>query len=323
MIDFRYHLVSLVSVFLALAIGVVLGAGPLRESIGDTLTNQVDALRRDKENLQLAVGNRDEQIQRRDAFISAIGGEVVAEQLGGRSTVVVALPSAGSEAVDGLVSQVEAAGATVTGTVTVTPAWTDPDEAAFRRSLTGQLVSYLDERPPAETGAAGELAALLASAVATDDIAAAGEADPDAATVLEGLRGGGLVTVDGELDQRGTLVLVAAGAPDAGAEGEDLAALQQEAAQWLPLVEALGASSSGTVVSGPLVGGDGGDVLSAVRASDVADVVSTVDAADTPMGRITSVLALREQLSGGVGHYGFGEGATAVLPASAVPEPTS
>lgn len=322
MIDFRYHLVSLVSVFLALAIGVVLGAGPLRESIGDTLTNQVDALRRDKENLQLAVGNRDEEIQRRDAFISTIGGEVVAEQLGGRSAVVVALPSAGPDAVDALVAQVEAAGATVTGRVSVTQAWTDPDEAAFRRSLAGQLVSYLDERPPAEAGSAGELAAVLAWALSTDDIAAAGEADPDAATVLEGLRGGGLVTVDGELDERATLVLVAAGAPEPRAEGEELAALQEQSAQWLPLVEAFGATSSGSVVAGPLLGGDAGDVLSAVRASDVAEAVSTVDGADTPMGRITSVLALREQLSGGVGHYGFGEGATAILPESAVPEPT-
>ena len=35
MIDFRYHLVSLISVFLALAVGIVLGAGPLREHPGD------------------------------------------------------------------------------------------------------------------------------------------------------------------------------------------------------------------------------------------------------------------------------------------------
>lgn len=320
MIDFRYHLVSLVSVFLALAIGVVLGAGPLRESIGDTLTNQVDALRRDKENLQLAVGNRDDQIQRRDAFITAIGGEVVAEQLGGRSAIVIALPSAGPEAVDALVAQVEAAGASVTGEVTLTPAWNDPDEAASRRSLAGQLVPYLEERPAGEAGAAGQLPAVLAWAVSTDDIAAAGEADPDAAIVLDALRGGGLLTVDGELDERATLVLLAAGAPDVAPEGEELAALQEESAQWLPLVEALAASSSGAVVAGPLVAGEPGDVLSAVRASDLADVVSTVDAADTPMGRITSVLALREQLSGGIGHYGFGEGATAVLPESAVPE---
>ena len=29
MIDFRYHIVSIVSIFMALAVGIVLGAGPL------------------------------------------------------------------------------------------------------------------------------------------------------------------------------------------------------------------------------------------------------------------------------------------------------
>ena len=33
-IDFRYHLVSIVSIFLALAVGIVLGAGPLKEDLG-------------------------------------------------------------------------------------------------------------------------------------------------------------------------------------------------------------------------------------------------------------------------------------------------
>ena len=51
-IDFRYHLVSLVSVFLALAVGIVLGAGPLKESIGDTLTGQVEQLRGEKDALR-------------------------------------------------------------------------------------------------------------------------------------------------------------------------------------------------------------------------------------------------------------------------------
>ena len=38
MIDFRYHLVSIASIFMALAVGIVLGAGPLKEDIGNTLT---------------------------------------------------------------------------------------------------------------------------------------------------------------------------------------------------------------------------------------------------------------------------------------------
>ena len=42
MIDFRYHLVSIVSIFLALAVGIVLGAGPLKEDLGNTLTREVN-----------------------------------------------------------------------------------------------------------------------------------------------------------------------------------------------------------------------------------------------------------------------------------------
>ena len=52
MIDFRYHVVSLISVFLALAVGIALGAGPLKETIGDTLTGQVEQLRQEKDALR-------------------------------------------------------------------------------------------------------------------------------------------------------------------------------------------------------------------------------------------------------------------------------
>jgi hypothetical protein len=40
MIDFRYHLVSLVSVFIALAVGIVLGAGPLKDPISEGLSQR-------------------------------------------------------------------------------------------------------------------------------------------------------------------------------------------------------------------------------------------------------------------------------------------
>lgn len=312
MIDFRYHLVSLVSVFLALAIGVVLGAGPLRESIGDTLTNQVDALRRDKENLQLAVGNRDEQIQHRDQFISAVGDGLVAGQLGGRTVVVVALPSAGAEAVDALVARVEAAGATVSGRVSVQAAWVDRERSADRRSIVGELAAFLDAPAPG-SGDAEQLAALLARALVTPDLALASQTDPDAATVIDGLRGADLVTVDGEPGQRATLALIATGAPAAAAD--DAAADDQPTEQdWLPLVRALDTGSGGAVVAGPLAAAGEDGLLTALRGGDLSDLVSTVDAADTPMGRVTTVLALREQLTGTAGHYGFGDGAAAVLP---------
>ena len=52
MVDFRYHLVSLISVFFALAIGIILGAGPLQNSIGNVLQGQVADLRVTNENLK-------------------------------------------------------------------------------------------------------------------------------------------------------------------------------------------------------------------------------------------------------------------------------
>lgn len=327
MIDFRYHLVSLVSVFMALAIGVVLGAGPLRESIGDTLTNQVDALRRDKENLQLAVGNRDEQIRDRDQFISAVSDDLVGQQLGGRSVVVVTLPSAGGDAVDAVVDEIEAAGATVTGRVAVREEWIDPDTEERRTALATQLAPALDLAPPTastegsaeESEADVQLAGLLAQAVATPDIADAGEPDADGVAVLEELRGADLVSVDGDPTRRATLVVLAAGGPDVavGEETEDTAS-----DGWLPLVEALDLASAGEVVGGPMTATEQGGVLRAVREDDVlAAAASTVDDVDTPAGRVNVVLALREQLSGGVGHYGFGEGATAVVPDVTAPVP--
>ena len=45
MIDFRYHIVSLVAVFLALGVGIVLGSGPLDEQIQGALQTQTNDLR--------------------------------------------------------------------------------------------------------------------------------------------------------------------------------------------------------------------------------------------------------------------------------------
>ena len=42
MINFRYHVVSLTAVFLALAIGLVVGTAALNGPVADTLSDQVD-----------------------------------------------------------------------------------------------------------------------------------------------------------------------------------------------------------------------------------------------------------------------------------------
>ena len=68
MIDFRYHLVSIVSIFLALAVGIVLGAGPLKEDIGNTLTQQTSVLRAEKSELRTELDAEKRGTAARDTF---------------------------------------------------------------------------------------------------------------------------------------------------------------------------------------------------------------------------------------------------------------
>ncbi|MDQ6641578.1 MAG: copper transporter, partial [Actinomycetota bacterium] len=51
MISFRYHIVTLVSVFLALAIGIALGGGPLKGGVDNSLVQDL-AARKKLEDLQ-------------------------------------------------------------------------------------------------------------------------------------------------------------------------------------------------------------------------------------------------------------------------------
>ena len=66
MIDFRYHLVSIVAVFLALAIGIVLGATQLQrqtvdvlQSTSNSLRNQLSAASAERDSYQAQAGGCD------------------------------------------------------------------------------------------------------------------------------------------------------------------------------------------------------------------------------------------------------------------------
>ena len=71
MIDFRYHIVSLISVFLALAVGIALGAGPLKDTIGDTLTGQVKVLRAEKDGLRSSLDASNAELSDANAYVAA------------------------------------------------------------------------------------------------------------------------------------------------------------------------------------------------------------------------------------------------------------
>lgn len=325
MIDFRYHLVSLVSVFLALAVGIVLGAGPLKESIGDTLTGEVDALRQRAADLRTELDVSAAELADSQAAFESVADDLLAGTLDGRRVALVTFGDADGGAANQVAARFEEAGATISARVRLTDDWTDTTRATFRQTLAGTLVEYLEPAPDADAGAGTELAEALVQAVSN-----AVPEDPDrlsenAAVALQLLTESGLVEVDGEVTAPADGIVVVAGGFDAEladepdetaapAPGEDL---QEEVDRWAAVTREVAFAAllrtEGVVVAGhePVEGGLLAQIregqATSTRASTVADVQDLV-------GQVSVPLALAERISGTVGHYGFGAGTTAPVP---------
>ena len=338
MIDFRYHLVSLVSVFLALAVGIVLGAGPLKDPISEGLSQSVQQLRQDRDALGDQLKTAQAGSRNRDTFITDVQGQLVQGQLTGRSVVLVTLPGADADALRPLTQAIIGAGARVTGRIDLHDAWADPASRSARDTAIGNLRSLVggpaatstgsSSRTPSPSptasgtaGSASDTAAaqLLARALVSTDATPGERPDESSRTLLEGLSRAGLLDVNGEIPGRATeAVLVVPGVSTAvqGAVPTPSPSPSPDGSPaWMALASVLDADSSGTVVVGPASAATTGGLLTAIRAQQpLAAAVSTVDQGGQPMGDVMTVLALREQLTGGAGSYGFGAGAKATLP---------
>ena len=334
MIDFRYHLVSLVSVFLALAVGIVLGAGPLEGKLGDQLNLQVKQLATEKEDLRTRLQIAEGASAHRDTFLDEVGPSLVGQRLSGESVLVITLPGADTQTADSLSKALRTAGARLAGRVELDESWADPERVKDRESVLRSLqplmaspashavpagavqvpaptpsASVTASPVPGATSDSAALAGMLARATVTTDLGQTSTRDAVADKVLDGLRKGGLLRVDGELSGRATgVVVLAAGVPTAdgepptatGAGGGD------RLAQWSTLAIGLDARSDGVVVLGPASSATDGGLIATLRARDTpAGTVSTVDTGTTPMGDVSAVYALREQFLGGSGSYGF------------------
>ena len=316
MIDFRYHLVSLISVFLALAVGIALGAGPLKETIGDTLTGQVEVLRTEKEQLRAQLDETSGDLAAADAFVAASADQLLAGVLTDRRVALVVLDEVTQDEVSAVSERIDQAGGSVSATVTVNDTWTDPGLATYRRTLAGTLVSYLAVPPPADAGTDVELAEALVSGLVGADSAAPDVLSENAASLLDVLAEGdrALVSFAGDVTRPADAIVVLAGTPAGtdGAEPTEGATPVTRTAQ-LALVSAAQRLSEGVVVAGSTPGDD--SLVSEVRADDtLTGTVSTVTDADRVTGQVAVPLALAAQIGDQPGHYGHGDGLEAMPP---------
>lgn len=327
MIDFRYHLVSIVSIFLALAVGIVLGAGPLQQGISTTVSQELETLRQDKSNLRTQLDAATNAADSRDAFIAAANPTLVADRLIGRTVSIVALPGADSTITKATAKLLETAGATVTSTTTIHQAWvsTNQDTQATRQSVTTEVATLLGT--DSATAGGSMLDAILAELLVHLPTTTPGglAAGPDQAVVTKAvadLTKADLLEVDVAAPEPAGLAVVIAPDVQSGSSAADKAA----ADAYVNLVSALDENSAGAVLASNVgVTGDQGGAVSVVtelrQDANAVKIVSTVDDAGLPMGRSSIVFALTQQLEGQAGQYGLQSGVTAPFPP--LPSPTS
>jgi hypothetical protein len=312
-IDFRYHLVSLIAVFLAVALGIVIGTTALNAPILDDLAGEVATLTEDKRELETQTQELQAQLDSGDAFEAAVAPTLVAGSLTGRSVVLVATgDDVPAETVEEVATLVGQAGGTVTGTIRLQPEYSDPATAAEVQSyVTGPGLPTGVTLP--ETDDTGQLVGSLLAQVLMRPTAP-GAAAPDTAalsSVLAGLRALGVLEQDSpSVAPADFAVVLTAGAPAEDAE--------QRTDTLVDLALALDAAGSGAVVAGDPASARDTGLVGVIRSDpENSAAVSTVDNVESPSGRISTVLALGREGQGTSGAYGAGEDTQPVPPVPA------
>jgi hypothetical protein len=302
-INFRYHIVSLMAVFLALAVGIAAGVS-LSPSVSQGLNEQAAQDRRQVTELRTELDRVNALDQYRDAWAARAGGQVALGALNGVAVAVVTMPDAPRGVVQAVGEAVEAAGGTVVRTA-------DVDQKVFDVTRAAEVEEAV--APFADTVGLDDAMtpATRFGRVLGWSIAAKAPQERDARSVAmgEALQRADLVTLGNDSDRQAELVVVVTAAASDTAVAPEV--LQGHVQSDLGLMVRAG----GVVVAGPNSEDIAGtDVLAVRTDAEAADALSTVDVADLPSGVISTVLAGQEQLLGRQGHYGGLTRADAPLP---------
>lgn len=301
MISLRQHAISLVAVFLALALGLFLGSG----FVGDQV-NSLTGTKRDRiGDLEDERDQLNEKLNSADSFDRAMAKRLISGTLKGHSVLVVTVPGVVDSDVDALKESVSSAGASFAGQIQISERLVGDTEAAKLRSIVDQTIpagAQLRADFVDSGSRVGDLLGTLTLHSADTRPVATG----DSRTGLEVLREAGFISYVDDAISPADLVLVISGGAydkDSGAKGQLVGRL----------ASAMAARGQGGALVGRIGSATGGSPIAIVRSDPaLGNAISTVDNADVPTGQITTVLTLAEEGKARTGAYGTGPGAVAI-----------
>lgn len=310
MINFRYHVVSLTAVFLALAIGLVVGTAALNGPVADSLSNQVTSLRKDNTQLRDQVSGLEEQLTREEDFASEAAPMLLAGKLTNRRVLLLTLPS-GRDQSDQVRTMLTTAGATITGRIDVQDSFVEPQNAEELLYLATQAAQPTIPTTglPSNSNGVETASALLARGV-LDQTTGTQTSAADLTAMLAAYEQAGYIGfADAEKDKvtgPAEVVVVVSGLPYTD---QDSAKKDEAVVTMVSQFDRAGA----VVVAGN--GANDGNVIAAIRGdSALSKTIATVDNANTVAGQVVTALATADAAANKVGQYGLGAGAASLMP---------
>jgi hypothetical protein len=315
-ISLRYHIVSLVAVFLALALGIVVGSTVLQEGTVSVLRATSERVRQESERNSRANVALNQDIARLQTFGAAVLPELVQNRLKGRSVVLVDTDKVDGGMRESVRKVLEDAGAQVDGQITFADNRLALAADADRTDM-GRLLAV-------DTDAAdvlrGELVRRLANRLAT----------PAAIPQDNNQRASDMLTSLQDADFLADLKLsrpLASGADPFPRQGSIFVLLGPSAAATatavapdaflVPLADQVSARTGGPVAGGEAAAVPGpASWITALRNNrELSRRVSGIDSVDTVYGQLALVEALQGSLQQlPAGQYGIKAGASGLLP---------
>ncbi|MDY7103501.1 MAG: copper transporter, partial [Actinomycetota bacterium] len=131
MINIRYHIVSIVAIFLALALGVAVGSAFIDDATIATLENRLDALQDEIDETTEDNEALEAQVARLEQVRESLGAEAGERLLSGRieeqPLLVITVEGTEADTLRAVRGAIEDSGAALAGTLTVTAAAQPPD----------------------------------------------------------------------------------------------------------------------------------------------------------------------------------------------------
>lgn len=339
MINLRFHIVSIVAIFLALAIGMFAGSTLLDRATVDVLKGRQKSLdtrnanlRAENDRLRAAI---EAQVPGDEAFGTQVLPEILPDTIGESPVLLIAVRGIDEDVVRALQGSIRDAGGAPLGIL-----WLDSRVDLDQPDAADQVASALGieaQKDKVKAAVVAEIAkGLIAAASPVEDDATA-EGDLTTTTVEPS-------SPDPSLEVLSQLVdadLVDWESPNEGEPGSrtlpsgglDIVVLSGEGAELrpnrivIPLVRALAARLTGVVVGEvrnprtalEVIDQDDvparGSFVDPIRDDDdLAGRLITVDDVDEPFGRLALVLALGELPGLTTGSYGVAESAAQPFP---------